>query len=151
MIQITRATSPELIPQMTEHFVVPGDNQELFAQQLATMISRPDVFVLTAESDKTGGLVGFIVAQAQLDNRVVILQAWCKPQTSWALATELHNRIMLWAMSQNKTQLEVRTQRSSEAMFRRFGFEESAMILTHSIPEDFTQRVLDSLKEVAHG
>ncbi len=150
MIQISRASDTTHLEAMTEHFVVPGDKQELFAQQLAQMIDRPDVLVLVAESDKNG-LVGFIVAQAQLDARVVILQAWCKPTTSWDLATELHNRIMLWAISQNKSTLEVRTARSAEAMFRRFGFEESALILTHDIPADFTQRVLDALKEPAHG
>lgn len=151
MIQISRTTNPVDVNDMIPHFVLPVENfQEQFATQVVEMMTRSDVLVLVAKSDQSK-LVGFIIAQAAADDRVFIHQAWASPKSGWELATALHRRIMLWAVSLDKARLEVRTQRSAEAMYRRFGFEESAKILTQVIPEDFTQRVLESTLEVSNG
>lgn len=153
MIQISRLTRPEDTVELLQHVPLPTPElKELFGQQLmSVMTQRPEtVFVLQATSDKTG-IMGFIIATFGAGEVVNLLQAWVNPQASWDLAKELQSRLMLWTTAHGRSEIEVRTKRSSEALYKRFGFEETAKILTLSIPPEFTQQLLDSLKEPTNG
>lgn len=152
MIQISRVTNPadtqDIIPMLP---LETDEGRALFAQQLAqVMIHRPEtVLVLAARSD-VNGLVGFVIAELAQLEVVNLRQAWVSPKVTWDVGTELNARVKLWAVGHGRTQIEVRTTRSAEAMYRRFGFEESAKILVQSIPEEFTQGLISTLKEPAH-
>lgn len=151
MITISRTTDPAKVTEMSPHFVVPVEDQRvMFSRQLAEMIGRPDILVLIVESDKSS-LVGFIVAQSLSDSRATILQAWASANVALGITKEVHDRVILWALALGKTHIEVRSARSAEALYRRFGYEETAKILTHTIDPSLTQRLMDSLKELTNG
>lgn len=151
MITISRTVSPLVVAEMLPHFVVPVEDQrESFGRQLVEMIGRPDILVLVVKSDKSD-LMGFIVAQSLLDSRATILQAWASPTIALGITKEVHDRVILWALALGKTHIEVRSARSAEALYRRFGYEETAKILTHTIDPSLTQRLMDSLKELTNG
>src|SRR5207253_2883410 len=122
-------------------------------QLVTAMSQRPEAILVLAASSDTRGLMGFVIADLGLGKIVNLRQAWVSPKADWTLARALQNRLMLWTVSHNRDQIEVRTQRSAEAMYRRFGFEKIATILMQTIPEEFTQRLLDSvmIEEVPNG
>lgn len=153
MIHITRVTQAKDTLEFESRLTLPDQaTSGLFLSQLATALSqRPEtVFVIKATSDKTG-LLGFGIAALGAGRVVNLHQAWIDPKASPELVHELMSRLMLWAVGNDRSEIEVRTQRSANALYRHSGFEESAMILTKTIPEEFTQRLLNSLKETENG
>ena len=151
MIYIDRVTNPaetqDIIPMLP---LESNEARQFFGQQLAqVMTHRPEtVLVVVARSDDKG-LVGFVIAELAQLEVVNLRQAWVSPKVSWDVATELNARVRLWAVGHGRSKIEVRTTRNSEAMYRRFGFEETAKILTQTLPEDFTQTLINSTKEVS--
>ena len=155
MITISRMVDPREVVELVDLFPLPDQPaRELFAQQLVhVMATRPEtVLVLVARSDKSG-IIGFIVAELAVLDTVNLRQAWIHSAAPWQIGIQLNDRVKLWAVGHGRSRIEVRTQRSSEALYRRYGFVEDAKILVQTIPDDFTQRLLEavSLEEVPNG
>lgn len=149
MIHISRLTTPASTTEILEHVILPDPRlRDLFASQLAdVMMNRPEtVLVLEARSDENG-LLGFIIADLGFGQVTNLRQAWVSPKASWELAKELQLRLMFWSVSHNRSQIEIRSQRSAEALYKRFGFIELAKILVQEIPPEFTQRLLEGVRE----
>ncbi len=150
MIFITRATDPDEILEMVEHFTLPGEDQikVMHDQIMHALRHTPErVLILQARRD-SGELLAFVVAETGVGTTAQIAQAWSGQSTPWSVANNLFARVRLWALSLGKTEIEVTTTRSTESLYRRFGFVEASKNLIHKLDQSlYTSLVKTVLAE----
>lgn len=151
MITIGVTRNPEKIKEMIPHFIVENENERVqLVNQLAKMLVEESKDLLVVEARVDGELDAFIVAEVMDQDRVYIVQAWSDSER-FSTITELFLRVVLWANALGRSIIEARSKRNAEVLYRRFGFEETAVVFQHKISPDLSQVLVRSAKEVLNG
>lgn len=148
MIQITRTTRPEALDELLPKCVFPeGTPREMFVQQFRTLMTTQPSAIHVLEARSNGTLVGFMIAELGVDEAVWIVQAFSEPSNPRAVIDGLFRRIVLWAVANGRSRILVQTERSADALYRRFGFEEKSLILQHTIDPEVFNRTITAVEK----
>ena len=91
---------------------------------------------------------GFVVALAPVGRGFVfIYQVWVAPDAPKGISENLFHRLVLWADAVGASQLRGETFRSSEALYRRWGFGEFSKVLKFDIDQDYFTRVTEAVRK----
>lgn len=151
MITITRVSDPNDLALMIPHFVVETEDQrrQVTQQIVKALLESPDrLFVVQAKRDEE--LIGFLVAQ-NIGSCVYVAQAWSNPSNGWPVADAMWERTVLWTVAIGKPEIRAETKRESEALYRRFGFEEVSKTIAFKVPDGLMNELVAALKEVSVG
>lgn len=116
------------------------------------MSHNPESLLVLGALDDEDELIAFVIAQNPGFNThyIYVAQVWSHKQNPFSVAEELHAQVVLWAMSLGKSYLSGETQRSTAAIFHKFGFEPVAQVMRFDIDESVRERTLDTVKESLH-
>lgn len=156
MIKITRVTALEDLEEMRPHFILTGESEADFLQQIASLLLQaPErIMILQArQDDEERDLCGFIIVQnpGVSCSYMWIAQVWVDKHQHRKLSEELLARVLLWAVSVGKTAIRGQIQKAPQVFYRRFGFEVRAYIVEHTIDQDKFDKLVEAAKEIAHG
>ena len=153
MIKIKRVMkpdSPNLLLEVANHLVFPQDENrgaEFVQQLIETLKTSPESvnFVVAMDGEE---LVGFLVAVNTSEDCVLLSQAWSKPGNSWKIIDELFLRIILWTFGLGKSSIRAETSRDSEAVWRRWEFQDRSRIIERKLDPSLLGQFLDKAREV---
>lgn len=115
------------------------------------MSQAPESLMVLAaiESDEPESPVkAFIIAQNPGFKvpYILLAQSWSDSENSWELAQRVFVRLVMWAVSLGKTEIRGETQRSTEAIYRRFGFKSISQVMGFDLC-GIQPRLVESIKE----
>jgi len=146
-----RATTFEDLRAIEGFLVLEADEPvELFMANLVAAYRTAPEQVACFQAWDNGELKAFILAQLEGPNSVWISQGWSDSANPWEVASELVNRVKLWAVALGRTKVQARTKRSARAMYERFGFEEVARVMEIRIDQQTQESVFASLRGQAN-
>lgn len=153
MIRITRTRDPKnveyLLPYLSFH-----DNtesiREKFVKSFAIAMANTPESVFMVQAWNGEDIVGFLTASV-LEDYTWISQAWSKTGNPLSVIDEMLNRTILWTIALGRLSLRAEVIRDSEAIFRRFHFEQITTIVEHRIKPEFVDLVLQRGKEYIDG
>ena len=146
-IKYLRATTPFSIDFIKDKFTIDESlDRDATADGLKSIVSRPDVYIAMALDEDLNEVVMFIVAIAYPNQKVVnLIQVWADSKLEGrSVQDRLFLRTCLWAESIGRTQLRAETQRSSEALYRRWKFREHSKIIVFDIGDDLASTLFDN-------
>lgn len=139
-LEIIRVRSVDFLRHLEPHLTFSDPRlKKPFIEELAQrMIHQPDALMILVaiqngqtEREQAGRLVAFmIVHNPGVDFPYIsVLQAWSHPDNPASMSDPFIARMVLWALSLDKDYVRAETQRSTAAMYRRFGFEPHSQIV----------------------
>jgi hypothetical protein len=126
-MEIIRVRTPELVEQMEPHLTFHDPRHKgIFLEDLLQRMSMaPDSLLILAGMDEDGLRAFAIVTNPGVAYPYVYLsQIWSHPNNAthdWY--TPFFARVVLWAAAHDKDYIRAETQRNTEALYRKFGFE----------------------------
>lgn len=135
-VAFTRTHDPKIIEQLLPYVVlIGGESPEKFANSLEFLLrTHPDNVLIVLARRLDNSICGFIIAENTPDC-VWIIQAYSDPSNGWTVIDEMFARVMLWASILGKKHIKADTQRSVEALYRRFGFRTFSVTLIADVPD----------------
>jgi hypothetical protein len=153
-IRLVRVQNPKGIDLMKEKLLLDGylDKNEYVNGLKEAIEGNPrNIFVMQAWDEDKAALVAFIIAVNYSNNdHIFVLQAWCESNEELMqidITDRIFFRLMLWCIEVGKTQIRLETQRSLEAVNRRWGFVEQSKILKFDVPDDLEEWTVSRIKK----
>jgi len=147
-VKIGRIREATKVAEFTKHFVIEEDqdaSEFLKVIQGAMTLTPEKIQVLQATRD--GELIAFTISFDLARPHVWIAQFWSLEGTSTKISDELFLRILNWAIALGKEEIRAETQRSIEALYRRVGFTQHAVVVKLEL-QGIEQKLLDRSREV---
>ncbi len=144
-MKLFRARNLAAVELMKDKLLPDEDfNQEDLVESIEqALVEAPeDIYLLQAWEGKV--MVGFLIAyNLPKQNHVFLLQVWADP-TVERLSDKMFFRMLFWAQSLGKKEIRAETKRNTEAIQRRWDFQEVSKIVSYKIPDDLEERIMAS-------
>ena len=155
LFSVARLRSTGLIKLVEPHLTFSDDNlKEGYLVDLHTMLIEQPDSVFVVGGFRGSELVAFGIAYnpGSKSPHVLLTQAWSEHTNQKELVDNMFSRIILWAMALEKSGIRAETQRSTEALFRAYGFEKVTEVVQLTFNKEIQNEMLQEVSSwVVHS
>lgn len=135
-IEITRVRTVKILPYIEPYlsFTDPKNKEPFLEEFVQYMTQAPEMMMVIAAlelEDPEVPVRAFAIAQNPGFKvpHINLAQTWSHPENPWEIPREMFSRIVMWAVSLGKTSIRGQTQRSTTALYRKWGFQPVSQII----------------------
>lgn len=156
-IVITQPKNLDVLKDVEPHLIVtdPCLRSVVMSDLKSLLINHPmAILFLTWYDEETKHLraFGITVDPGVAYPYASVYQMWSRADNPRNWFDPFFSRMVLWSIAHNKEYIRADTQRNTEAMCRRFGFEPHLQTVKYDLSKSVLhQQLKDNFKEIAHG